>query len=87
MDSAAFLPPTIGWLGDRARTVDQRCLPRELVFLEATTVGELCDAIASLAIRGAPALGAAGAMGIALAARRGEDLDAAARSRTGTPTR
>jgi methylthioribose-1-phosphate isomerase len=42
-------------------------------------VDELCDAITSLAIRGAPALGAAGAMGVALAAASGESLDDAAR--------
>ncbi len=47
--------------------------------MELTTVDELCDAIAGLAIRGAPALGAAGAMGVALAAWRGEDRDDAAR--------
>ena len=59
--------------------VDQRRLPVDLVFLEVTTVDELCDAIAGLAIRGAPALGAAGAMGVALAAWRGEDLEDASR--------
>jgi methylthioribose-1-phosphate isomerase len=49
-----------------------------LVFLECRTVDEVCDAIRTLAVRGAPAIGAAGAMGIALAAVLGEDLDAAA---------
>jgi methylthioribose-1-phosphate isomerase len=39
----------------------------------------VCDAIRTLAIRGAPAIGAAGAMGVALASVRGEDLDDAAR--------
>jgi methylthioribose-1-phosphate isomerase len=73
------IPPTIEWLDDRIRLIDQRRLPRELVFIEAATVEELCRAIASLAIRGAPALGAAGAMGIALAACRRDDLDDAAR--------
>jgi methylthioribose-1-phosphate isomerase len=41
-------------------------------------VGELCEAIESLAIRGAPALGAAGAMGVALASVNGEPLEEAA---------
>jgi methylthioribose-1-phosphate isomerase len=58
--------------------VDQRRLPAELVFVEVATVAELCDAISTLAVRGAPALGVAGAMGIALAARAGEDLRSAA---------
>jgi methylthioribose-1-phosphate isomerase len=80
------IPPSIEWLGDRVRLIDQRRLPQELVFIEALTVDELCSAIANLAIRGAPALGAAGAMGIALAACKGacrgddgDDLDDAAR--------
>jgi methylthioribose-1-phosphate isomerase len=73
------IPPTIEWLDDRIRLIDQRRLPQELVFIEAETVEELCRAIASLAIRGAPALGAAGAMGMALAACRRDDLDDAAR--------
>lgn len=58
--------------------VDQRRLPDELAFLEASTVEELCEAIRSLAIRGAPALGVAGAMGVALAAHRGESTARAA---------
>jgi methylthioribose-1-phosphate isomerase len=72
------VPPTIEWHGGRVRMIDQRRLPGELVMLEAATVEELCDAIRDLAIRGAPALGVAGAMGMALAAETGLDLDAAA---------
>ncbi|HET6963536.1 MAG TPA: S-methyl-5-thioribose-1-phosphate isomerase [Acidimicrobiales bacterium] len=72
------IPPTIEWLDGVVRLIDQRRLPDELVHIEATTVDELCEAIRTLAVRGAPALGAAGAMGIALAASRGEDLSEAA---------
>jgi methylthioribose-1-phosphate isomerase len=72
------IPATIEWRGDHVRLIDQRRLPGELVFLDARTVDELCDAIAGLAVRGAPALGAAGAMGVALASVRGEDVVAAA---------
>jgi methylthioribose-1-phosphate isomerase len=57
--------------------IDQRRLPAELAFIECRTVAEVCDAIASLAIRGAPALGVAGAMGVALAHIAGEDVAAA----------
>lgn len=71
------LPPTIEWAGDRVRLIDQRLLPGELAFLEATTVEQLCDAISTLAVRGAPALGAAGAMGVALAHVQGRPLAAA----------
>jgi methylthioribose-1-phosphate isomerase len=48
--------------------------------VEATTVEELCLLIATLAVRGAPALGAAGAMGVALAQVRGEDRAVAAKA-------
>jgi methylthioribose-1-phosphate isomerase len=71
------IPPTIEWCGGMVRLIDQRRLPGRLVFLELTTVEELCDAITTLAIRGAPALGAAGAMGVALAALAGDSLAAA----------
>ena len=53
-------------------------------MLECRSVDELCAAITSLAIRGAPALGAAGAMGVALAAATGEPLEDAARRLVGT---
>jgi methylthioribose-1-phosphate isomerase len=72
------IPPTIEWRDGCVRMIDQRLLPGRLEFLEARTVDELCDAISTLAVRGAPALGVAGAMGMALAAVTGEDPDAAA---------
>jgi methylthioribose-1-phosphate isomerase len=81
------IPPTIEWLGDAVRLIDQRRLPEELVLLDCRTVEELCAAISTLAVRGAPALGAAGAMGVALASVRGEGLeDAAARLKRTRPT-
>jgi methylthioribose-1-phosphate isomerase len=73
------IPPTIEWQDGVVRLIDQRRLPEELAFLECRTVNELCEAITTLAIRGAPALGAAGAMGVALAGATGEPLDEAAR--------
>ena len=72
------IPPTIAWVDGAVRLIDQRELPGRLVFLHAVTVDELCDAIRTLAVRGAPALGVAGAMGVALAVAAGDDLDAAA---------
>ena len=57
------IPPTIEWQRGRVRLIDQRALPGELRFVECATVDELWDAITSLAVRGAPALGAAGAFG------------------------
>jgi len=71
------IPPTIEWVGDRVRLVDQRRLPHALDLVDACTVDELCALITTMAVRGAPALGAAGAMGVALAHVRGESIDAA----------
>ncbi|MDZ4828017.1 MAG: S-methyl-5-thioribose-1-phosphate isomerase [Actinomycetota bacterium] len=62
------IPRTIEWRNGRVRMLDQRALPDRLRFLDCATVDAVCDAITSLAIRGAPALGAAGAYGVALAA-------------------
>jgi methylthioribose-1-phosphate isomerase len=64
--------------GPKVVLLDQRRLPDEEVELECGTVDELVVAIGELAIRGAPAIGVAAAYGLALAAARGEDVDAAA---------
>ncbi|HEU4421993.1 MAG TPA: S-methyl-5-thioribose-1-phosphate isomerase, partial [Pilimelia sp.] len=50
--------------------IDQTALPARTVVRRLSTVEELIDAIRSLAVRGAPALGVAGAFGVALAARQ-----------------
>ena len=82
-----LLPPTIEWCDGVVRLIDQRRLPGQLAFIEARTVDQLCEAISDLAIRGAPALGAAGAMGVALARVTGEPLaGAAARLKATRPT-
>jgi methylthioribose-1-phosphate isomerase len=47
--------------------VDQRLLPGRLERRELRTVDDVCDAIATLAVRGAPAIGVAGAMGLVVA--------------------
>lgn len=63
------IPPTIEWRNDKVRLIDQRALPARLRFVVCADVDSLIEAIATLAVRGAPALGAAGAFGVALAAR------------------
>jgi methylthioribose-1-phosphate isomerase len=67
--------------GDPARVVllDQRRLPDEVVELECSSAAEVAEAIATLAVRGAPAIGVAAAYGLALAVLRGEDLGQAER--------
>jgi methylthioribose-1-phosphate isomerase len=58
--------------------LDQRRLPDEEVELVCRSAAEVAEAIRTLAVRGAPAIGVAAAYGYALAAARGEDLDEAA---------
>lgn len=60
---------TIDWVDDAIEIVDQTALPQRMVTIRITTVDDLVDAIGRLAIRGAPALGVAGALGVALAVR------------------
>lgn len=66
---------TIGWsekAGGLIHILDQTKLPLEVSELEITSHQELIDAIKRLAIRGAPALGVAGALGVALIARNAD---------------
>lgn len=62
MDSVWFDHDAVGYL-------DQRALPRAVVRERATTVDDVVEAIRTLAVRGAPAIGIFGAYGVALAAR------------------
>jgi len=50
--------------GDAVRIIDQRRLPGELVERDLRSLHDVCDAIATLAVRGAPAIGVAAAMGL-----------------------
>jgi methylthioribose-1-phosphate isomerase len=61
---------TIEWKGDRVRMLDQRRLPQEVHYLDCRNASSVAEAIRTMAIRGAPAIGIAAAMGIALAAKR-----------------
>jgi methylthioribose-1-phosphate isomerase len=62
---------------DAVVVLDQRRLPDEEVDLVCGSAAEVAEAIRTLAVRGAPAIGIAAAYGYALAARNGEDLAAA----------
>jgi methylthioribose-1-phosphate isomerase len=64
---------------DRVVFLDQRRLPLEEVDVECRSAAEVADAIRTMVVRGAPAIGIAGAYGYALAAVRGDDLAAAER--------
>jgi methylthioribose-1-phosphate isomerase len=65
------------WASDRLRMLDQRALPQREVWLELTSWSEIAAAIRDMAVRGAPAIGIAAAYGMALAAKQGEDREAA----------
>ncbi len=58
--------------------LDQTRLPAAETYLTCTDVPQLIDAIGRLVVRGAPMLGVAGAFGVALAAARDDDVEAAA---------
>ena len=60
--------------GPRVVLLDQRRLPEEEIDLVCETAAAVADAIRTLAVRGAPAIGIAAAYGLALAALRGDDL-------------
>jgi len=59
---------TVDWAGDHAVIIDQTRLPGELCFLELRTVDDVIFAIRGMAVRGAPAIGVTGGLGVALAA-------------------
>jgi methylthioribose-1-phosphate isomerase len=61
---------TIDWHGGKVAILDQTLLPGRERVVELHTIDELVEAITRLAVRGAPALGAAGALGVALAVRQ-----------------
>jgi methylthioribose-1-phosphate isomerase len=65
------------WAGDHLRMLDQRVLPGREEWLELRDHRAVVHAIKDMAVRGAPAIGVAAAYGMALAARNGEDREAA----------
>src|SRR5437667_5957213 len=64
---------TIQWTDDGVVMIDQTRLPREEVYVTCRTYQEVADAIHTMVIRGAPAIGVAAAMGVALGALRSTD--------------
>lgn len=80
----------VSWAGEAVAYIDQRALPAGVVERRATTIDEVVEAIATLAVRGAPLIGVFGAYGVALAALRGARGEAlrteAMRIRAARPT-
>src|SRR5262245_39678192 len=64
------MKPTVWWETDRVIMIDQRLLPKEERYLEYRTHEEVAEAITTMVIRGAPAIGVAAAFGMVLGARQ-----------------
>ncbi len=64
---------TLRWAGDGLEILDQRLLPLVERRIVLDTVDGVCDAIRTLAVRGAPAIGVAAAYGVVVAARERDD--------------
>ena len=84
------LPRTVDWQGDSATgrlvIIEQTLLPAELQLLELTELQPVIDAIQRLAVRGAPALGVAGAYGAVIALRNGDGDEGLERLAAARPT-
>ena len=65
----------IRWTGDALELLDQRKLPFEVGYVRCIASAEVAEAIRSLTVRGAPAIGIAAAWGVVLASRSIEALD------------
>jgi methylthioribose-1-phosphate isomerase len=79
---------TIEWVSDGGSGVvvmiDQRKLPREEVFVTCRTYEEVAEAIRVMVIRGAPAIGVAAAMGVALGVQQGANFETVCSTLAGT---
>jgi methylthioribose-1-phosphate isomerase len=67
---------TLRWRDGRLELIDQRLLPARFEYVSCTSAAEVAEAIRSMVVRGAPAIGCAAAFGIAMEARPGRNLDA-----------
>jgi methylthioribose-1-phosphate isomerase len=67
------------WDGNVLHLLDQRLLPAKEQWIECHTAAEVAEAIRTMVVRGAPAIGVSAAFGMALAAKNGEDVQLAAK--------
>ena len=72
-----MLPPSLRWTGEQLELLDQRRLPHDVAILPLRHWRDVAEAIATMAVRGAPAIGVAAAWGVVMAARAGDDLEEA----------
>ncbi len=76
MSPITKVPPAIRWENERLSVLDQRRLPHVAEYLELDSLDAAIDAIKSLAVRGAPAIGIAAAYALVVAARQSNDIAA-----------
>ena len=74
-----MLPETLKWKDNKLILLDQRELPFGVRYVECGSAGDVARAIKNMTVRGAPAIGAAAAYGLAMAAA-GEDFEESART-------
>lgn len=74
MTDTTGVPRAVQWHGDRLRIIDQRRLPGEFREIDLDRVDDIVEAIRSLRVRGAPAIGIAAAIGLAAALKPHLDL-------------
>ncbi len=79
MSYLAPLYSPIEWVDETCSILDQRKLPSEFIKIPCSTYSQVVDCIQSLAIRGAPAIGIAGAFAVTLAVRESLKLTPAER--------
>ncbi|MCH7989308.1 MAG: S-methyl-5-thioribose-1-phosphate isomerase [Planctomycetes bacterium] len=80
VDSTATQPATLTWVGDvsgRLRMIDQTLLPVEFKEIDCETLEQVWEAIKSLRVRGAPAIGVTAAYGVVIGLQNSLDGDQA----------
>lgn len=70
-----MLPPTLRWSNSKLELLDQRALPHTVQFITCDSAQVTADAIRTMVVRGAPAIGCAAAYGVAVEAIRLSRLD------------
>lgn len=73
MTTLQQIPESLQWNGETLKILDQTKLPTEIVYLDATTLLDVREAIVKLQVRGAPAIGLAAAYGLYLGVREIEE--------------
>src|SRR5881275_412201 len=74
-NESILMVQTLEWTDSGVRFIDQTKLPTEEAYVTCKTYEQVADAIRNMIIRGAPAIGVAAAMGIALGALHSDNLD------------